>query len=102
MKKDDSYSEEEDLYNILESNNPKLTGSMHIHDMGDYYRKLEGEGTFRVYHHKGYCFEVEKSVACYDNDNEPSFVFQYYNDTDEFKKINVKKALHLVMSWINC
>ena len=79
---------EKRLYEIVEATGETLNGSLHIINTSPNY-KDEGEGEFRVYHKKGYCFDVKKEKVhlAEDEINEAAidgFEYSFYSEWEGF------------------
>ncbi len=84
------------LFALVEHFGECISGDVHVINDTDYYRE-ESEQSWRVYHAKGYCFEIKK-VAEFD-DETGDFVrwdFQFYSEWDNFGKCDVSKAIELM------
>lgn len=88
----------EKLYELLESIGECDLPGMHIIDTGQNEMLCEGEGTFRIYHKDGYCFDVSKRVETDDEETGDALTFYYDLDTyfEGFKDITPKEAINLV------
>jgi len=94
------------LYEVVEATGETLTGSLHIIDTSEQYKSDEREGKFRVYHSKGFCFDVKKEYVCepdevgsYDGVESDGFTYSYYTEWEGFDNtLTLKEAFKLIKS----
>ena len=93
---------EKRLYEIIEATGETLNGSLHIIDNSTDYQRAECEGEFRVYHSKGYCFDVKKEKVdlAEDEINDTAidgFEYSFYCEWEGFdNSLNLKEAFMLI------
>lgn len=89
------------LYEVVEATGETLNGSLHIINSSSNY-KDEGEGEFRVYHKKGYCFDVKKEKVdlAEDEINDAAidgFKYSFYCEWEGFdNSLTLKEAFELI------
>lgn len=88
---------EKKLFDVIDEFGEILNGDLHIIDASDEYPCTAGDRKYRVYHKKGYCFDVEKEFI-YDNEDETKGHFEYtfLSEWDGFKKLTVQAAIVLI------
>jgi hypothetical protein len=94
---------EKRLYEIVEATGETLNGSLHILNTSE-SKADEREGKFRVYHAKGYCFDVEKEYACEPDEvkdlegvESDGFTYTFYAEWEGFdNNLTVKEAFELI------
>lgn len=95
---------EKRLYEVVEDIGETLNGSLHIIDTSDKYNVDEREGKFRVYHSKGFCFDVEKEYTCepdevkdYKGVEADGFTYSFYAEWEGFdNSLTLKEAFELI------
>lgn len=87
---------ERQLFNHVEGIGETLNGEIHIIDMTD-KPAVEGEQKFRVYHEKGYCFDISKE--CVDERKNGKLIYDYVflAEWEGFNKLDVNEAIKLVL-----
>lgn len=64
-----------------------LNEAYHIIDTTDEYRAFEGDKSFRVYHSKGYCFDVGRETKINEETGEVAGINYYiFDEYDDFLK----------------
>jgi hypothetical protein len=86
---------EQTLFELLNETGELLEGEIHIIDISD--SCPDDECSYRVYHKKGYCFDIKK-IANYDIESGEHINFEYsfYAGWDGFSEIDTEKAIQLV------
>ena len=83
---------EKELFELCESIGEKIDGPIHIIDTTN---KRENEGSFRVYHNAGYCFDITKEDV-QEEDGKPLYAYYFFSEWPEFATLDVFNALRLV------
>lgn len=92
------------LYEIIEATGETLNGSLHILETSDNFKTDEKEGKFRVYHAKGFCFDVEKEYACepeevkdFEGVDIDGFIYSFYAEWEGFdNNLSLNEAFNII------
>lgn len=84
------------LFDTVKSIGETMEGAFHIIDNTE-YGHYEEEKTFRVYHKEGYCFDVSVIVDEDEQTGEYLYSYTFYAEWEGFDKINVDKAIELLL-----
>lgn len=92
----DGQSKEFTLFALVEEFGECVSGDVHVIDDTDQYAD-EGEQSWRVYHSKGFCFEIKKVSEVDDETGDfKNWSFEFYSEWDDFGKCDVTKAIELM------
>lgn len=94
---------EKKLFDLIEKTGETLSGGLHIIDTSDVLKADEDEGKFRVYHSKGYCFDVEKEYCCepdevneYEGVDKDGYCYTFFAEWEGFDSLTLQKAYDLI------
>ena len=91
------------LYDFIEGIGEILKGDVHILGTSAEFKHDEREGSFRVYHKKGYCFDVKKEYICepdevgsFEDVEKDGFSYTFFCEWEGFEKITPIRAISLI------
>lgn len=87
---------EKSLFQLVENIGHVLSGDLHVIDISERYPEEDGERSFRVYHEKGYCFDIEKSAVFNDKGKFLKWDYIFFAEWEGFVELDVDDAIKIV------
>lgn len=96
-------TEEEKLFNLIESIGECIEGDLHIINIGDEYPNYEGEKRYRVYHKDGLCMDVFKEAGKVDEktDSVKTWNYDYTQGWEELTHYTIDNIFRIINNVTN-